>query len=1149
MKNYFIVLLLFFAGFNFVAKAQNISNEGMEFWTVFPTHRPNGNNLADMNINVTSRYDTEVTVSCGNTTETKVVPANTVVTFLVSRPQSYIDELDGNKNLINRAIHIKVTPGKPKIVAYSHVFASARSAATLILPVDALGQKYYSMNYTQDNQGQNFLALIASEDNTDLVLHKKDGTTLDIKGLNKGDVYEYLVSSQDLTGTYVETAANSSCKKFAAFSGSSGLRIGGATGGVDPLLQQLYSVDSWGKTYGVVPFISRRYIVRVLAQENNTIVNIDGAVAGTINKGEFIERTLSSPTIVSSDKLISVAEYSFTQEFSSPSGGSLTGDPEMVLLNPIEFNIKNITLFSSSKYRIDERYLNVFMKTDKASTFKINGVLPTNGVWSIMPSNPLYSYIQIAVTESTLTLTADDGFNAMAYGFGDHESYAYSAGTNLASTQFLLFVNKTSSIESAVACVNQPADFKLTLPYQLEKIVWKFNDGTADYEDNSPVGIASGTSTILYTYSAPVNKIFSTVGSAQVIANATLSAAAGSCFTKEVELIFNFTVDPLPEAKISAPLKSCSGVDVQFMDESNAKVAGKNITAWHWDFGDGSFSNEKNPKHAFKDKGSYKVRLYVTAENGCSSDVVETEILVNETAKAAFSAAAIKCAGSDIAFTDHSTLTEGNIVKWTWDFNDPSSTSNISNLQSPVHQFNTAGSYLVKLTIETDKGCTDVSENLIVVNALPKVDFVTPDICLADAQAVFFNKSTDFDGTSTVGLTYLWDFGDPTSGVLNTSTVKDGTHKYNAAGNYNVTLTIKNANDCSTTITKPFVVNGSFPKADFGFENNICSNKPITLINKSTVDFGNITKVKWFFDEVKQGEDEEPTPNKAYTFNYTPFTSPLVKTINVKMVVYSGGICTNEITKQLTLLAAPAVNFNSLTSICLNAGSVQLTARETGNVPGSGTFNGKGVTPTGLFNPIVAGVGLHDITYTFTSNAGCTDQVTRSIEVYALPLIDAGAETYILVGGEKKLEATASGDIFSYKWTPSTGLNKDDILNPVASPLNDVRYTLTVTSSKGCVVTSQVFVHVLQNIEAPNSFTPNGDGVNDVWNIKYLDTYPNASVEIFNRNGDRIYYSKGYTKPFDGNFNNNPLPVGTYYYIISPNSGRKSITGALTIIR
>ena len=92
-------------------------------------------------------------------------------------------------------------------------------------------------------------------------------------------------------------------------------------------------------------------------------------------------------------------------------------------------------------------------------------------------------------------------------------------------------------------------------------------------------------------------------------------------------------------------------------------------------------------------------------------------------------------------------------------------------------------------------------------------------------------------------------------------------------------------------------------------------------------------------------------------------------------------------------------------------------------------------------------------------------------------------------------------------------------------------------------------VKVLKIPVVPNTFTPNGDGINDTWEIKYLSSYPNVMVEIFNRYGSKVFRSNGYTTPWDGRFNGGDLPLGTYYYIISPNSGRKPITGYLTIIR
>ncbi|RZL30138.1 MAG: gliding motility-associated C-terminal domain-containing protein, partial [Pedobacter sp.] len=332
---------------------------------------------------------------------------------------------------------------------------------------------------------------------------------------------------------------------------------------------------------------------------------------------------------------------------------------------------------------------------------------------------------------------------------------------------------------------------------------------------------------------------------------------------------------------------------------------------------------------------------------------------------------------------------------------------------------------------------------------------------------------------------------------------------------------------------------------------SLCSNQSFKLKNKSTVDFGRITKVQWFLDGVQYGDDDlDPIFDKDYTFSVPKFTSPLTKTIKVKMVVYSGGSCFDEVEKDIILLASPTVNFNQLDSICLNAGTVQLIANETSGLLGSGVFTGKGVSISGLFNPVTAGVGVHNITYTFTATNGCTDRVTQSIEVFPIPDVDAGGDFSILAGGEQQMSATASGIGLTYEWSPAAGLSSTTILNPIAKPDVDTKYTLKVTTDLGCITFDDVFVKVLQNVEAPNTFSPNGDGINDVWNIKYLNTYPNGTVEIFDRNGQKVYSSnKGYNNPFDGNFNKKPLPVGTYYYIINPNSGRKNITGNLTIIR
>jgi gliding motility-associated-like protein len=116
--------------------------------------------------------------------------------------------------------------------------------------------------------------------------------------------------------------------------------------------------------------------------------------------------------------------------------------------------------------------------------------------------------------------------------------------------------------------------------------------------------------------------------------------------------------------------------------------------------------------------------------------------------------------------------------------------------------------------------------------------------------------------------------------------------------------------------------------------------------------------------------------------------------------------------------------------------------------------------------------------------------------------------------------------------------------------LDDITYTLQVTGRGGCVApTDKVFIKILKAPQVPNTFTPNGDGINELWKIEYLDTYPDCKVQVFTRNGQQVFESKGYKTPWDGTIKGKALPFDTYYYIIEPGNGRKPITGYVTIMK
>ncbi|HET6769880.1 MAG TPA: gliding motility-associated C-terminal domain-containing protein, partial [Chitinophagaceae bacterium] len=201
-------------------------------------------------------------------------------------------------------------------------------------------------------------------------------------------------------------------------------------------------------------------------------------------------------------------------------------------------------------------------------------------------------------------------------------------------------------------------------------------------------------------------------------------------------------------------------------------------------------------------------------------------------------------------------------------------------------------------------------------------------------------------------------------------------------------------------------------------------------------------------------------------------------------------------------------------------------------------------------NPTLAGAGVHTIRYTFTAANSCSNYIEQVIVVNPTPAAFAGPDKTLLQGGAVQLTpALNTGFPVTYSWSPPAGLDDPNSPDPLASPADDITYTLKVTSDKGCNASDQVFVRVLKKPEIPNIFSPNGDGIHDKWVISFLESYPGCTVEIFNRYGQRIYFSKGYSTPWDGTVNGKAAPVGTYYYIIDPKNGGQKLAGYVDIVR
>jgi gliding motility-associated-like protein len=174
----------------------------------------------------------------------------------------------------------------------------------------------------------------------------------------------------------------------------------------------------------------------------------------------------------------------------------------------------------------------------------------------------------------------------------------------------------------------------------------------------------------------------------------------------------------------------------------------------------------------------------------------------------------------------------------------------------------------------------------------------------------------------------------------------------------------------------------------------------------------------------------------------------------------------------------------------------------------------------------------------------------KTIAVFDYPKIDAGPDLMVLDDGQKRMESSASGTIVSYFWEPPLYLSDVDSLQPlIIKPRLDQEYRLTVTGRGGCISTDYMKMTVQRLPQPPNTFTPNGDGINDRWEIRFLDQYPSAVIEVYSATQQLVFRNIGYTKPWDGTVNGRPAPAGTYYYVVDTKNKRGKLAGFVTIIR
>jgi PKD repeat protein len=584
-------------------------------------------------------------------------------------------------------------------------------------------------------------------------------------------------------------------------------------------------------------------------------------------------------------------------------------------------------------------------------------------------------------------------------------------------------------------------------------------------------------------------------------------------------------VAPTGSAQFKLPAQICLGEEIEFENESDVSSG---FLYYEWDFGNGQTSDATNGKTVYNTPGSYDVTLYnITEPNGFITSNTVT-ITVTEAPVANFSFIN-KCYGTPVQFSNSSTVGSGTVGGTTWNFGDGSNAVG----ENTSHLYAVEGMYPVTMTTEAN-GCVKSITKNIVQFAQPSADFTLQSGSCQYGEFKFNNNSTVEFGF----IGYTWKFGE--NGSL--STANSPTYKYQTAGAKDVTLIATTALGCTDSVTQTVNVQPG-PSADFTLSNE-CQHKDITFTSTDMIPGGINALYNWNLDE--GGTAMTSTANAAYVW-------PGERTISL-LVQYDNG-CQNSMSKQVDILATPIANFE-LVNTC--AGDevqfANLTSSSTGTLAYNWSFgdgnNSSDAKPIHTYSTNTD--ATYDVVLTATVVGGCSDMISKSIEIYAKPVTCDFVFEHSGANGFRnfKFEPTDGTNIgaqsgVTYNWFFADGSSITDQSIAEHNFMQDGAYEVTMVANNDndceCRMTKSVSIDMVGVVEinSNQSFMVYPNPNTGSFNINLNGFKGKTQIEVLTISGQSIF-----TNEIDGLFTSIDLgKVSTGMYLVKiTNNGQSTMT-------
>ena len=339
-------------------------------------------------------------------------------------------------------------------------------------------------------------------------------------------------------------------------------------------------------------------------------------------------------------------------------------------------------------------------------------------------------------------------------------------------------------------------------------------------------------------------------------------------------------------------------------------------------------------------------------------------------------------------------------------------------------------------------------------------------------------------------------------------------------------ITVKDNNGCLATAPTVYVglVDNMAPLV-IGNDTTICAEQHVTFQPQVSPQ---ATVFTW---------STIPDPAAASTLDNSTILNATATPLDTTSYVLNAqwGVCSRIDTIKISVLHKPIPNAGQDTAVCFDKAIATLHGTAS-NL--SGTVNYEWSDTTNLVTPhnavtVANPHATETFVLTVTDNYGCNFSVTDQVVVIVQPPVPAfaGNDTIAVIGEPHQLNATGG---VSYTWLPANDLNFSNIPNPLATLNHDQLFQVTVTDAAGCVGYDKVYVQVYPGpgFQVPNAFTPNGDGLNDIFRVIPVGISYTEWFRIFNRYGQLVFETNQYLKGWDGTFQGKKQPIGNYVWVL-----------------